>query len=228
AQRAAPAQVRRGLRELAARVARYRLHRHPAAARLRFGPQPIVAGTAGGAAGIGPELCAHLALRDWGVHPVVLGDAGLIESRLGPLDRKLRVREWQPGSVGEAGTLDVLHLPLARACHPGRVDAANAAHVLAMLDRATDGCMSGEFAAMVTAPVHKAVINEAGIAFSGHTEYLAERTGTPRVVMMLVGGGLRVALVTTHLPLSAVPAAITPAVLEDTLRILHRDLRARF
>lgn len=190
--------------------------------------QRVVAVTAGEPAGIGPELCAHLALRDWGVHPVVLGDAGLIETRLGALDRKVRVRQWQADMAAESGVLDVLHLPLARPCIPGRVDPVNAAHVLAMLERATDGCLSGEFAAMVTAPVHKAVINEAGIAFSGHTEFLAERTGTPRVVMMLVGGGLRVALVTTHLPLSAVPGAITPAVLEETLRILHRDLVDRF
>lgn len=190
--------------------------------------QRVVVVTAGEPAGIGPELCAHLALRDWSVHPVVLGDAGLIETRLGALDRKVRVRRWQADMAAESGVLDVLHLPLARPCIPGRVDPVNAAHVLSMLERATDGCLSGEFAAMVTAPVHKAVINEAGIAFSGHTEFLAERTGTPRVVMMLVGGGLRVALVTTHLPLSAVPAAITPAVLEETLRILHRDLVDRF
>ncbi|MDX5445299.1 MAG: 4-hydroxythreonine-4-phosphate dehydrogenase PdxA, partial [Zoogloeaceae bacterium] len=128
----------------------------------------------------------------------------------------------------QPGVLDVLHVPLAAACQAGTVDPANAPHVLALLDRAVDGCVSGEFAAVVTAPVHKAVINEAGITFSGHTEYLAERTATPRVVMMLVGGGLRVALVTTHLPLSAVPAAITPVVLEDTVRILHRDLVTRF
>jgi 4-hydroxythreonine-4-phosphate dehydrogenase len=94
------------------------------------------------------------------------------------------------------------------------------------------GCQSGEFAAMVTAPVHKGVINQAGVPFTGHTEYLAEKTGTPLVVMMLAGnterGPLRVALVTTHLPLKEVPAAITPAVLEKMIRILHRDLRQKY
>lgn len=189
---------------------------------------PLIAVTAGEPAGIGPELCAHLALNDWGVRPVVIGDFPLLEQRLGALADRVRVRAYQPGAAQGPGVLDVLHVPLAVPCRAGSVDPANAAHVLAMLDRAIDGCVSGEFAAMVTAPVHKAVINEAGIAFSGHTEYLAERTSTPRVVMMLVGGGLRVALVTTHLPLSAVPAAITPVVLEDTVRILHRDLVERF
>ena len=188
----------------------------------------VVAVTAGEPAGIGPELCAHLTLRDWGVQPVVIGSLALQQQRLGALAGRVRVRAWQPGLAAKAGVLDVLDIPLIAPCRAGVVEPGNASHVLAMLDRAIDGCVSGEFAAMVTAPVHKAVINEAGIAFSGHTEYLAERTATPRVVMMLVGGGLRVALVTTHLPLSAVPAAITPAVLEDTVRILHRDLVARF
>jgi len=190
--------------------------------------RPVIAVTAGEPAGIGPELCAHLALRDWGARPVVIGSLELQRQRLGALADRVRVRAWTPGAASESGTLDVLDVPLAAPCRAGTVDPANARHVLAMLDRAIDGCVSGEFAAMVTAPVHKAVINEAGIAFSGHTEYLAERTSTPRVVMMLVGGGLRVALVTTHLPLAAVPAAITPDVLERTLRILHRDLVGRF
>lgn len=189
---------------------------------------PVIAVTAGEPAGIGPELCAHLALNDWGVRPVVIGDLPLQQQRLGALADRVRVRSYQPAAAPEPGVLEVIHVPLAAPCRAGTVEPVNAPHVLAMLDRALDGCLSGEFAAMVTAPVHKAVINESGIPFSGHTEYLAERTATPRVVMMLVGGGLRVALVTTHLPLSAVSAAITPAVLEDTLRILHRDLVARF
>jgi 4-hydroxythreonine-4-phosphate dehydrogenase len=114
----------------------------------------------------------------------------------------------------------------------GRLDPANAEYVLALLDRALAGCRSGEFAAMVTAPVHKGVVNEAGVHFTGHTEYLAEKTGTPLVVMMLAGstgnGPLRVALATTHLPLKEVPAAITQDLLERTLRILTADLRDRY
>jgi 4-hydroxythreonine-4-phosphate dehydrogenase len=131
-------------------------------------------------------------------------------------------------SRARAPALSVLGIPVASPVQPGRLDAANGRHVLALLDRAVDGCASGEFDAMVTAPVQKSTINDAGVAFTGHTEYLAARTGTPRVVMMLVGGGLRVALATTHLPLSEVPRAITREVVEETLRILHADLRGKF
>ena len=119
-------------------------------------------------------------------------------------------------------------MPLAAPSVPGRLDPANGRYVLDLLDRAADGCLSGEFDAMVTAPVHKAAINDAGFAFTGHTEYLAARAGAAHVVMMLVGGGLRVALATTHLALADVPRAITCAGLIETLRVIDRDLRRRF
>ncbi|CAI06721.1 4-hydroxythreonine-4-phosphate dehydrogenase PdxA [Aromatoleum aromaticum] len=186
---------------------------------------PILAITSGEPAGIGPELCAQLSRRDWPLRPVVLGDFELIRARAAGA---AVVRAYMPDAPAAAGVLDVLHVPLNVAARPGRLDPANAGYVLALLDRAVHGCRSGEFGAIVTAPVHKGVINDAGVAFSGHTEYLAEHTGTPRVVMMLVGGGLRVALATTHLPLAAVPGAITPALLDETLRILHADLAGRF
>jgi 4-hydroxythreonine-4-phosphate dehydrogenase len=131
-------------------------------------------------------------------------------------------------SRATAPAVSILSIPVAAPVTPGRLDPLNAPHVIALLDRAIDGCSSGEFDAMVTAPVQKSVINDAGIAFSGHTEYLAERTRTEHVVMMLVGGGLRVALATTHLALSAVPGAITRDSLERTLRIVDSDLRRRF
>jgi 4-hydroxythreonine-4-phosphate dehydrogenase len=124
--------------------------------------------------------------------------------------------------------MKVDHVPLARPRVPGRLDPANSAYVLAVLDRAIDGCLRGEYQAMVTAPVQKSVINDAGISFTGHTEYLAERAKAPHVVMMLVGGGLRVALATTHLPLAAVPGAVTRDSLRATLRVLHHDLKERF
>jgi 4-hydroxythreonine-4-phosphate dehydrogenase len=127
-----------------------------------------------------------------------------------------------------AGFPAVAHVPLGRARVPGKLDTANSRYVLAVLERAVQGCLSGEYAAMVTAPVQKSVINDAGIAFTGHTEFLAERAGGAHVVMMLVGGGLRVALATTHLPLKEVPAAITREGLLRTLRVLDRDLRERF
>ncbi|NMG73201.1 4-hydroxythreonine-4-phosphate dehydrogenase PdxA [Aromatoleum diolicum] len=187
---------------------------------------PIFAITSGEPAGVGPELCARLLERDWPVRLVVLGDIGLIRARGG---KSRRVVPFDAAlGRGPAGALEVLHVPLNAPAQAGVLDPANASYVLALLDRALAGCQSGEFAGMVTAPVHKGVINDAGVAFTGHTEYLAEHTHTPLVVMMLVGGGLRVALATTHLPLAAVPAAITREVLEETLRILHADLVARF
>jgi 4-hydroxythreonine-4-phosphate dehydrogenase len=123
---------------------------------------------------------------------------------------------------------DVEHVPLRRPRVPGKLEPANSAYVLAVLDRAIDGCLRGEYHAMVTAPVQKSVINDAGIAFTGHTEYLAEHANAAHVVMMLVGGGLRVALATTHLPLVQVPGAITRDSLGRTLRVIHHDLQKRF
>ena len=157
---------------------------------------------------------------------VAIGDARVIAQRA-----KMRhlPAEFPPYSGRDgAPRFSVLHCAAPAAVHAGRLDAANGRHVLALLDRALEGCQSGEFDAMVTAPVQKSTLNDAGVAFSGHTEYLAERTGTARVVMMLVGGGLRVALATTHLALADVPRAITRESLAQTLRILDTDLKRRF
>jgi len=189
---------------------------------------PVLAVTSGEPAGVGPELCARLAERTWPARLVVVGDIDLIRERAALAGRPVGVQHHDAATPAPAGTLEVLHLPLAAPARVGVPDPANARYVLGLLDRAVAGCVGSEFAGMVTAPVHKGVICDAGVPFSGHTEYLAEHTATPRVVMMLVGGGLRVALVTTHLPLSAVPAAITPQAVEETLRILHADLVARF
>ncbi|MEW6292067.1 MAG: 4-hydroxythreonine-4-phosphate dehydrogenase PdxA [Pseudomonadota bacterium] len=177
--------------------------------------KPVIAVTSGEPAGIGPELCLALTEREFPARLLVLGDRQLIEERARLLGRST------------AG-LEILHTPLAAPSTPGKLDVRNAGYVLALLDRALAGCVSGEYAALVTGPLHKGVINDAGIPFTGHTEYLAGKTGTPRVVMMLAGAGLRVALATTHLPLKDVPAAITPQELETTIRILHADLRTKF
>ncbi len=193
---------------------------------------PRIAVTSGEPAGIGPELCLRLANWSDDAHPVVLGDRGLLEGRAAQLGLAVAMRDYAAGNAPQPGVLDVLHLPLAVPAVAGRLDPANGRHVLDLLDRALAGCVSGEFAAMATAPVHKGVINQAGVHFTGHTEYLADRTGTPLVVMMLAGGTargpLRVALATTHLPLKDVPSAITPSMLEETLRILHADLRRKY
>ncbi|MBE2258430.1 MAG: 4-hydroxythreonine-4-phosphate dehydrogenase PdxA [Candidatus Accumulibacter sp.] len=193
---------------------------------------PTIAVTSGEPAGVGPEICLRLGDRSLdGRFParlLVLGDRFLLAERAAALQLPVLLRDWDPALVPQAGTLDVLHLPLGAISTPGLVDPANASYVLALLDRALAGCQRGEFAAMVTGPVHKGVINDAGIPFSGHTEYLAERTATPRVVMLLAGGGLRVALVTTHLPLRDVAAAVTAGAVEQTLRILHAEMGRKY
>ena len=192
---------------------------------------PVIAVTSGEPAGVGPELCLRLADARANARAgrlLVLGDLGLLGERAARLGLAVTLREWRRDALPVPGTLDVLHVPLAVPVHAGRVDPANAAYVLRLLDLACDGCRSGEYAAMVTAPVHKGVINQAGIAFTGHTEYLAERTQTPPVVMMLAGGGLRVALATTHLALRDVPAAITADSLAVTLRILHAEMQRKY
>lgn len=193
---------------------------------------PIIAVTSGEPAGIGPELCLRLAEYVGAGHPVILGDRQLLAARAAALGVTVGLRDYTPGNAIKPGALDVLHMPLVEPAVAGQLNAANGAYVLALLDRALAGCRSGEFAAMATAPVHKGVINEGGVHFTGHTEYLAEKTATPLVVMMLAGnterGPLRVALVTTHLPLKDVPAAITVDVLEKTLRILHADLQHKY
>ena len=177
--------------------------------------RPAVAVTSGEPAGIGPDICLRLADRNWPARLVVLGDRNLFAARA----RQLGL---------DASRIEIRHVPLQQPALAGQLDRANARYVLDILDVALAGCRSGEYAAMVTAPVHKGIINDAGIPFSGHTEYLADHTATPRVVMMLSGAGLRVALATTHLALKDVPAAITRDDLEITIRILHADLQARF
>jgi 4-hydroxythreonine-4-phosphate dehydrogenase len=193
---------------------------------------PIIAVTSGEPAGIGPELCLRLADHDGAAQPVILGDRSLLAARAAQLGLNVSFRDYCRENPAGRGILDVLHIPLAVPSQAGKLNAANGPYVLALLDRALAGCQTGEFAAMATAPVHKGVINDAGVPFTGHTEYLAERTATPLVVMMLAGdterGPLRVALATTHLPLKDVPAAITPEMLEKTLRILHADLRGKY
>jgi 4-hydroxythreonine-4-phosphate dehydrogenase len=157
---------------------------------------------------------------------VIIGDETVIRDRA--LTRGLDFDVPRYKSRAQAPRVSIAHIPVAAPVSPGRLNAANASHILALLDRALDGCVSREFDAMVTAPVQKSVINDAGIVFTGHTEYLAERTHTPQVVMLLVGGGLRVALATTHLPISKVPAAITRDLVRSVIRILDADLRKRF
>ncbi len=179
--------------------------------------RPTIAITSGEPAGIGPDLCALLANESFDANIVILGDKDLIASRAAD------------HGVDITG-LNIEHVASAIVPVAGALNVANAPYILALLDRAISGCASHEFDAVVTAPVQKSVINDAGFVFSGHTEYFADKTQTERVVMMLVGGKpmLRVALATTHLALKNVPVAITAQSLTTTLRILHRELQTKF
>jgi 4-hydroxythreonine-4-phosphate dehydrogenase len=171
-------------------------------------------------------LCALLARESFPGRLVVVGDRRVIAERA-----KVRGVAFDPPPFegrARAPAVSLIDVPVAKPVFPGRLDPSNAKHVLALLDFALDGCLRGEFDAMVTAPVQKSVLNDAGIPFTGHTEYLAEKTRTPRVVMLLAGGGMRVALATTHLALSEVPRAITRDLIEEAVRIIEHDLRTRF
>ncbi len=185
--------------------------------------RPVIAVTPGEPAGIGPDLMALLDYddtADW----VCIADPDLLDERA---RLRRRTRHWPRYAPGVRGP-SVLPVALGRRAVPGVPDPANADYVLSCLRRAARGCLDGEFTALVTGPVHKAVINEAGYPFTGHTEFLAREAGVSEVVMMLVAGTLRVALLTTHLPLAAVPAAVTPRRLDAALDILDAALRRDF
>lgn len=190
-----------------------------------------IALTAGEPAGIGPDLCLLLAMQPCKHQRVVIADPDLLNERARLLGLDIELSHYDPAAIPApqaAGQLSVMPVKLAAPCQPGILDAANAHYVLETLRLAGHGCETKHFAAVVTAPVHKGIINDAGIPFSGHTEFFAELTGTPLVVMMLACPGLRVALVTTHLPLRAVADAITQPLLEQIIRILHQDLQDKF
>ena len=189
---------------------------------------PVVV-TAGEPAGIGPDLCLALAADDQ--PPLVIGDVRVLRARAALLGVDVDIRptdgDDRPSPAGP-GTLHVIDLPVARPVRPGAVDPANAQAVVDGIALAVDGCRDGRFSALVTAPVQKSVINDAGIAFSGHTEFIAGRCGAVQPVMLLVAGALRVALATTHLPLREVADAVTPGRLRAVIDELHRGLQQRF
>jgi 4-hydroxythreonine-4-phosphate dehydrogenase len=188
---------------------------------------PVVALTPGEPAGIGPDLAILLAQHDLRLRLAVVADPELLQARALILGKTVAVQEWQ-GQAHEKGRLAVVPVSCAKPALPGRLDTANAAYVLETLKRAAAGCMSGEFDALVTGPVQKSVINDAGIPFTGHTEFLAELSGAAQPVMMLAARDLRVALVTTHLPLSEVSRHITSDTLRRVIGVLEADLREKF
>ncbi|MDZ7750505.1 MAG: 4-hydroxythreonine-4-phosphate dehydrogenase PdxA [Gammaproteobacteria bacterium] len=192
-------------------------------------PLPVVF-TPGEPAGIGPDLALMMARDGSDVPWVAIADPDLMAARARRLDIPVEVLVHdaaEPPPPTRPGVLRVVPVPCPVPVVPGHLDPRNGAYVLETLAQAVDGCLAGDFAALVTGPVHKGNINESGVAFTGHTEFLAARCGVPQVVMMLVGGNLRVALVTTHLPLAEVPRHITPERLEAVVRILVAELGKR-
>lgn len=193
-------------------------------------PIPRIVLTAGEPAGIGPELCVQLAQEAHACELVVIADPQLLHDRARQLRLDLRLNDFNPLKPAKThikGSLTILPIAMAAPSGCGRLNPINSPYVLETIRQAVYGCLNNSFAGMVTAPVHKGIINDAGIAFSGHTEFIAEMTGgTP--VMMLATPGLRVALATTHLPLTQVSAAITSESLTTIIRLLNRDLRDRF
>ncbi|GKW29130.1 4-hydroxythreonine-4-phosphate dehydrogenase PdxA [Pectobacterium brasiliense] len=192
---------------------------------------PRVVITPGEPAGIGPDLVIALAQQAWPVELVICADPDLLLSRALQLAMPLTLRDYQPGQPAQpqqAGSLTILPIAAPATIIPGQLNVANSAYVVETLARACDGCLNGEFAALITGPVHKGIINDAGVPFSGHTEFFADRSRCDRVVMMLATEELRVALATTHLPLAAVSAAITRQSLHEVITILHHDLQKKF
>jgi len=185
--------------------------------------------TSGEPAGIGPDICLSLADRVDERPIVVLADIHMLEQRAQVLKLSVELIEYQgQESSSGIGQLFVEHVPVQQDVVLGELNPNNAAYVLEQLRRSADYAMSGKSVGVATAPVQKSVINEAGISFSGHTEYYQEFAGVPRVVMMLATKTLRVALATTHLPLRAVADAITPARLHQVIDILIHDLKSKF
>ncbi|MEQ9876510.1 4-hydroxythreonine-4-phosphate dehydrogenase PdxA [Pectobacterium aroidearum] len=192
---------------------------------------PRVVITPGEPAGIGPDLVIALAQQAWPVELVICADPELLLSRALQLSMPLTLRDYQPGQPAQPqqpGSLTILPIAAPATIIPGQLNVANSAYVVETLARACDGCLNGEFAALITGPVHKGIINDAGVPFSGHTEFFADRSHCDRVVMMLATEELRVALATTHLPLAAVSAAITRHSLHEVITILHHDLQTKF
>ncbi|TSJ56274.1 4-hydroxythreonine-4-phosphate dehydrogenase PdxA [Atlantibacter subterranea] len=187
--------------------------------------------TPGEPAGIGPELVAMLAQRDWPVELVVCADPQLLQARASLLNLPLTLLPFQPNTPSrpqQKGSLTVLPVSLRAPSVAGQLEVENSHYVVETLARACDGCINGEFAALITGPVHKGIINDAGIPFTGHTEFFEERAHSHKVVMMLATDTLRVALATTHLPLRAIADAITPELLREIITILHSDLQSKF
>lgn len=189
---------------------------------------PVIAITSGEPAGIGPELLAAIPTQNFNARLVIIGDETLIHSRAKAIGKTLPLQTYDPDNTPVGSSLEIKHIGLHTPAVAGKLDVDNAQYVLQLLDTACNGCLQGEFDAMVTAPIQKDIINESGINFSGHTEYLAQLCDASKPVMLLATEDLRVALATTHLPLRDVADAINAAELVQIIAILHHDLKQKF
>ena len=188
----------------------------------------MIAITPGEPAGIGPDLVVQAAQRERQMPWLVIADKNMLAARAQLLQLPLTLDDNLQSPSLLPGHLTVLHTPLANTVIPGQLDTANVPAAMAALDAAIAGCMRGDYSALLTGPMQKSVVNDAGIAFSGHTEYLAEKSGVEDVVMLLMTDAMRVALATTHLPLAQVSNALTQPLLERRLHILNNTLRQQF
>jgi len=186
--------------------------------------------TPGEPAGIGPDLTIQLAQENWNAQLVVFADRAMLLKRAETLGLPLTLIDYSPDNkqIQQPGQLYISHIPADADTVPGELNAENGHYVVETLRQASEANISGEFDAVVTGPVHKGIINQAGVSFSGHTEYFAQQANCSDVVMMLATEGLRVALVTTHIPLAYVNKAITPERLDNVIGILHHDLKTKF
>ena len=190
-------------------------------------PEPCIAITSGEPAGIGPDILASLQADNFDARLVIIGDRQLIISRARSLGSELEFIDYGKTNRDDSA-IEILHLPLASPSVAGKLNVDNAAYVLQILERACRGCLDAEFDAMVTAPIQKDIINQSGVEFTGHTEYLAEICAAPKPVMLLAADQLRVALLTTHLPLRAVADSISKDLIIQIVSIIDRDMRQRF
>ncbi len=186
--------------------------------------KPIII-TPGEPAGIGPDILVKLAGHKFPIPVVGIADKNMLEQRAAGLDLKIDLPEYQAEAPAP---FSIIHQPLAEICQPGQPNVANSGCALSALDLAIDGCLNGEFSALVTGPINKALINQHGINFNGHTDYLAEKSGVEKAVMLFTLGEKRLALVTTHIPLAEVPAAITEENLTVTIHIINHALQNLF
>lgn len=187
--------------------------------------------TTGEPAGVGPDIVLTASMRNWSAHLVVIGDRDLLANRAKLIGADVKLKPYNStdeSSPHIEGELPVIHLPLKTSCRPGALTQENVGYVLAQLDLATASCLAGEFSAMVTAPVQKSLINDAGIEFSGHTEHIGQLTGASFTVMLMVANGLRVALATTHLPLNSVTRQINAEQIQRDIQLIHQELENRF